>query len=116
MISQAYSNWPTFPVEDLDVDSPPELAALAASTAGDLFAVSPQSLGVDAWPGAGQQQYAHHRGQQQTGHRGRAGGIGSTVRSRQHRGHSRGAGAARAGQHSSTGHRHIQVAGTHRPP
>ena len=51
MISGWYSSWPVFPAEHIDVDSPVCADTIdASSTAGLLFATSPNSLGVLDWP------------------------------------------------------------------
>jgi len=50
LISGAYSNWPTFPSEHVDVDHPE--AAIGSSTAGTLFNVDATTIGVYAFPSA----------------------------------------------------------------
>ena len=44
LVSGAYSNWPTFPSEHVDVDHPE--AAIGSSTAGVLFNVDAATIGV----------------------------------------------------------------------
>lgn len=46
LIGGAYSNWPAFPSEHVDVDSSRPAAGLAAATAATLFDVGGGSIGV----------------------------------------------------------------------
>ena len=49
----AYSSWPLFPAEAVDVDDAnASLVRLVRDTAGALFNVDPTLIGVDAFPAA----------------------------------------------------------------
>jgi hypothetical protein len=54
LISQAYSNWPAFPSEHIDIDStgPAGAARLAGATARTLFNLDGGAIGVYAFPAA----------------------------------------------------------------